>query len=192
MRRTACSVLVSLDPLSSLGIGSKVVFRTLKFSGAFGEKVPSPLRDTGLYHGIILAVGIRNLKVCRIVGTAVMIGPGLVVTAWHVIEEWLPKLKNSTEEMILMGQRGNQLDLWIVRSIAFSSDDDIAYLSLEPRSALPDGGIYNKFGLRIDPPKAGDMVTVIGYRFELACGALGGMSGGPVLDNVGRVIGVLA
>lgn len=159
-------VEITADPLIALEIGAQIVFETILFDFDNGNKSPMPLIDTSFIQGVILAIGIANREGSQIIGSAIMIGPGLAVTAKHILEEWVPNLESQKNELFLIGPRGVEMDFWKVSSINYSHENDVCYLSLELRSSLPESFTLSKAPLRIKLPLIGEKLYIVGFRFE--------------------------
>lgn len=233
------SGIVVGDPLSILSIGSEIHFRNLDFAGSDGNSLPQTIKNTEIFDGSILALGIKSENRSQIIGSAVIIGPGLAVSATHTIQDALDGLSNGSEALFMIGARGSVLDIWTASSISFAPDNDVTLISLKRESAMPEGNIFTKHRIRAKPPSIGEMLNIVGYRFEepvehriedgipmessfsgnmytargateaffpdlrdnvllpfpcfqIDCGALGGMSGGAVLDDQGRLLGIIS
>jgi len=233
------SGIVSADPLSILSVGSEIHFRNLDFAGSDGNSLPQAIKNPEVFDGSILALGIRNENRSQIIGSAVIIGPGLAVSATHNIQDALERLSSGLDALFMIGTRGSVLDIWTASSISYAPENDVTLISLKRESAMPEGNLFTKHRIRAEPPSVGEMLNIVGYRvekpvehkiqdgipmeasfsgnmyaargtteaffpnlrdsvmlsfpcFQMACGALGGMSGGAVLDEQGRLLGIIA
>ena len=72
------------DPLSRLPDGTTIWKQTLVFGGSDADVKPEEVRDWGFFDGALLAVGFGDWRHLEIHGTAVMVAPGLAITATHV------------------------------------------------------------------------------------------------------------
>jgi hypothetical protein len=72
----------------------------------------------------------RREECLRIEGSAVMIAPGLAVTASHVFMDDWDALQAGKERMALQGIRSDgTADMWNVRDITRTAGDDMALLA---------------------------------------------------------------
>lgn len=102
-----------------------------------------------------------------VAGTAILIAPGIAITAQHVIEEIYEQFNvdNASEN--------TNLDLyvfqivtgacWYVCSVSHWVGTDIAVLSIRPRNEEASNSTVHRLKLTVDPPSIGDTVTAIGY-----------------------------
>ena len=232
------SGIVIGDPLLNLNIGSEIHFKNLDFAGSDGNSLPQAIKNPEIFDGSILALGIKSENRSQIIGSAVIIGPGLAVSATHNVQDALESLSSGLEALFMIGARGSVLDIWTASSISFAPDNDVTLISLKRESAMPEGNMFTKHRIRAQPPSIGEMLNIVGYRFEkpvehriqdgipmeasfsgnmyaargttesffpnsrdsvllpfpcfqIDCGALGGMSGGAVLDDQGRLLGIV-
>lgn len=114
----------------------------------------------GIFKHALLSVGIvENDELKQINGSAFMIGPGLAVTASHVVVN--VELDNLV--MTSLGQCGGLF--WKCESRSTLNDEhDIAFLSLTLASEVPTIARVYKFGVSETLPKKGDTLKLFGYR----------------------------
>ncbi len=187
--------------------------------------------------GLIVAIGfIDNVKQ-KIIGSGVMIAPGLCLTATHVIEEI--KEKNA---LLYTFANKDSMRIWIseefhaqqkksIEILPFQKPIpkycDVGILSCSPFSKFDDNDDYIFAPLEVSIPKINERLWATGYRevendgvptisffissglvteqylqgrgshingpcIEVAMDALGGMSGGPVFNAEGRIVGVVS
>ena len=204
--------------------------------------VPASVQNWDYYDGAIVAIGFSDGRTFTISGSGVMVAPGLVLTATHVLHDHVDALAAAELSLWCLGVRtGGDVDLWALRTLRYpETESDIAFLGVEPYSHLPDGWELACLPLSTRAPRQGATLTVVGFRFgavptgaglpllddvpvvsqgqlytaagtteavhypyrdtvmapfpviEVACGSLGGMSGGAVLDDDGAVVGILS
>ena len=74
---------------------------------------------------------VKQGKFTLAAGTAVMIAPGLAMTATHVFSEQLRDLMSGDAVILLGTPRPGAFELWRIRKITMGNrDDDVALLSL--------------------------------------------------------------
>jgi hypothetical protein len=226
---------VSDDPLAHLPVGTSISIEPIVVGGSNANTVPDGVVNWDFFQGALLAVGVRLSRSAAAVvnGTAVVIAPGLAITATHVLSEALPHLTSGDAEVICIGVRSGNLDLWRVRKISYTDRDDVAYLSLQLASPWVEGWFFTSLGVTTRCPQQGERLTIFGFRFDdvqedgqgfsaagnlyaaagtvndvyhpnhffpslpfptidIACGSLGAMSGGAVLDHDGLLVGMIS
>jgi hypothetical protein len=160
-------------------------------------------------------------------GSAVLLAPGLAVTASHVVAPYVDLFADGGIDILCLTPRPGGMDLWRVVTLAPVADWDVTFLSLSLVSEVEDGWDVHVASLTSRMPLPGDRVLIAGFNMEKAagawygdplvasgevrkvyaggrdrllapgpcieigCGALGGMSGGPVFDVDGRLLGIV-
>jgi S1-C subfamily serine protease len=231
------------DPLAAASKGDQIQSVCLKMDAPRFESVPLGLPTWDAFDGSLLAVGVLHDDRFKVWGTAVMIGPGLALTATHVLANHHEQIRRGEVGVVCAGMRLNgTLEAWQVRHVGHDEGDltighdegDLTILSLQLATPLVDGGRFTSLPLSTRTPLRGERLSVVGFRFggeapieaematvegwlyaaagevgdvshpvrdkilapyptiEILCGALGGMSGGAVLDREGVVVGIVS
>lgn len=223
-----------LDPTSVEPDGAKLHF----VSGAVapqGEGTRQSLTDWRLMEGVLLAVGFQDGDTIKIEGSAVMVAPGVALTARHVFDQWWDVINRKGIAPFLIAGCSWGHQLWSITNINKVQATDLALLTLVPASELPPGRKFHQATISARPPVVGEPVLVAGFRagapsfrienavarlniqplgavgrvkavhinqrdsvvlpfpvVEIDCSAVGGMSGGPVFDQAGHLIGIIS
>lgn len=221
------------DPFDALGDDALVRIRPQVFGGAASLRaVPGVVDNWTFFDGAVCAILVSSSSGASVEGTAIMIAPGLALTATHVLEDWLDVLASGDATALVVGPRGDELDIWKGRAVT-ATGTDITYLSLDLASAINDDWTIRTLPCTTRRPAIGELVHVFGFRverediitdpgvitlrgdlyasaghvveiyrdgrdsllmpypvIEIACGTLGGMSGGAVIDSRGFLVGV--
>jgi hypothetical protein len=145
-------------PIRVVGLGDPVV----------GPAVES-LANWGYFEGALLSLGLQSSpeEGLRIEGSAVMIAPGLAVTASHVFMDYWDGLEAGTERMALQGIRSDgTADMWNVRNITRSEGDDMALLGVDLMSKIHKDWYVSTFSLTTRTPTPGEPILIAGFREE--------------------------
>lgn len=213
----------------------------LKVSLSDPGKVPLAMDNWGYFDGSLLAIGfMEDDSILHVEGTAVMVAPGLAISAKHVFTDRLANVLAGEQGICGLGlKRDGQAVMWVVQTVICLDDGgDLVMLSLRLASDLPAGGRFSSLPLTARTPVVGESLTIVGFRFDpydrgsdaptdqdialagdmyvangevtqvywpirdrilapypaidVACGSLGGMSGGAVIDREGAIIGVVS
>jgi hypothetical protein len=98
---------VSDDPLAHLPVGTSISIEPIVVGGSDAATVPDGVVNWDFFQGALLAVVVRLPGSSSLVvnGTAVVIAPGLAITATHVLREALPHLLSGDAEVLCVGVR---------------------------------------------------------------------------------------
>jgi hypothetical protein len=208
---------------------------------AAADDVARSIINWEYYEGAIVTVGLTDGDTYRVWGSGVMVAPGLVLTAKHVVVDDVEALEAKKLSLYCLGFRSSgKADLWVMRSMSFPmNNSDIAFLGVELSSKVDENWYVSCTPLSVRTPRQHETLTLVGYVFDkpdahpvppvdgvpvvatggmfaakgqvedihfpvvnqtdldypgiqISCGALGGMSGGAVLDGSGALIGLVS
>jgi len=178
-------------------VGATLRVSPVVFGASDAKMVPDDVKNWDFFDGALLAVGFgRNGEHVALHGTAVMIAPGLAVTAAHVVREFASELARGDLAALCIGVRPQETcDVWRLRSVSMVSeaDSDIAWLSLELCSEITDDWYFSTIAMTTRTPKVGERLTIVGFRFEeglMAGNDCVSASPGRLLAASGEVIAV--
>jgi hypothetical protein len=185
--------------------------------------------------GLIVAIGAINDNGQQIIGSGVMMAPGLCLTATHVLEglDGLPLLSAFVDE--------KNMRIWIAGDhhaaqfraefvpfqIPQNTSSDVSLISCSPFSDFTDSEPFLFAPIELIVPKIGERLWAMGFReksndghpmigcflssgvvselylegrgshlkgpcVEVKMSVLGGMSGGPVFNAQGRIVGIIS
>jgi hypothetical protein len=155
------------DPLRSEELGAAIQFAQAVFGGSDAKSLPSFVRNWGEFQGALLAVGFKSeADFLEIVGTAFVAAPGLALSATHVFADRFEAMGNGKTVPYALGIDGEEVRIWRIRSVNTVEDDDIALLSLQAASALPNSRKYFQFPLTTRTPNEGEVLQIFGFRSE--------------------------
>lgn len=140
-------------------------------------------RHTGFNSPItefaILLVGNKDGRHASL-GTGVIVGPYIAITARHVIDEYIRQFEgrdllceqsfNTTFGLQAMQflNNGTEGSAWNVRQIYLPRDNDIAFLFLVPGQLTKPGYVWRKLKLQLLPPPVGTRIAAFGYHSSSA------------------------
>lgn len=134
---------------------------------ACAEKVPALVRNWQEFAGALATVVLGYPSPSQVLGSAVMIAPGLAITAQHVVHEMREAASDAALTTVsCIAPQADRLDIWEVCRLILSDADDWAYLALRPRSDLAAKGPIRTIGLTTRTPRAGELLTILGWRFH--------------------------
>jgi hypothetical protein len=220
------------DPLiGAQGLLLRVTTHSFEIGG-FGPDNRGTLPLTA-FNGTLLHMNFSDEHDLHTHGSAVLLHPGIAVTAKHVVEEWVQLIESDRASAYCTGPRQDQMLIWEVEALHVATNADLAVLVLRYRSHLPSRREFFTHKVTTRMPVKGDQVSLAGFRadersvpkasdgfasmlcaatgtvidvwpegrdsvmlpsasFAVQCAAIGGMSGGPVFDKDGRLIGIVS
>ncbi len=229
------TLVVSEDPALSAKAGDRLRFQQLMPTLDFARRTAN-VKNWEIFEGLVLAVTFSDADAYWILGSAVLVAPGVALCATHVIETHLADLLRSKVSVMCFGIMSHGAQGWRIRHITTIDGHDVCILGLECASALPPGRTFFQASITTRLPAVGERLTVAGFvasektfrasgpqeitlggqltlssgvvgqRFpqgrdrllapwpalEIDCPAWGGMSGGPVFDSRGFLVGLIA
>jgi len=97
-------------------------------------------------------------------GTAVMIAPGVALTAKHIVDEAMEQF-GSLSTMICCGFTAQGAGIvWNVHQITMSDDSDVAILTLSLSSSIPDNQTFISATITTNVPSSDELVHMVGFR----------------------------
>lgn len=229
------SFAVVQDPASIANIGETIRLEWVR--PTFG---PSPARfarpvNWQMFEGSVLSVTFSTPNEHRVLGSAVMVAPGVALTVNHVVEDHLNDISGGNVGVMCTGIASHGAEGWKLRQGVCVDRTDICILSLEYMAQLPPTRKFHHATLSTRTPRLGERLTGAGFRAEggpfartpgqselltagllltsgevidiyqegrgslkpwpalgVDCPTPGGMSGGPVFDDRGFLVGLIS
>ena len=226
---------VANDPAASPQDGDTITFQSIGIK-LLREDTTVFIENLDAFNGVVLSFHFANADEHFVEGSAVIVGPGIALTAKHVIEPHLDQLAKGERHSICIGIAKSGMNVWAVRKVTMLPDSDIAILGLVLNSAMPHDRTFRQAIVSTRLPKVGDRVQIAGFRansatrslddeqpgygveaillvsagivkerypqgrdramlpwpvLEVDCPSWGCMSGGPVFDEHGHLVGLL-
>jgi hypothetical protein len=158
------SVVVAEDPIKEAKPGDLLRFTPRLFTISGNLPKLGDVRPVDL-HGVCLAVIFADESGRRVIlGSGVIVAPGLALSATHVIKDLLPKLAAGKLSMAAFGFVHGTGQSWRVRGATFVNECDVCFLQLEAACPVPPDRIYNQAHLTTRCPAIGESVSMFGFR----------------------------
>lgn len=155
---------VVADPFAGFQEGDEINFRPLVFGGSGAGAVPEGVVNWTFFEGALMSVCVGTRDVTHVVGTAVMIAPGLAITALHVLSDDALQARNGVG-VGCVGPRTDGLTAWNSTSVVRVEPGDIALVSLKLASPVDDQ-LFRTIPITTRKPRVGEKLFVIGFRRE--------------------------
>lgn len=145
-KRTKVVGTVVEDPAETMPIGSGVNFASLLFPHQSQESY-AWIKEWNIFEGVLLGVVFSDSEWNYLEGSAVMVAPGIAISASHVVDARIKTILGGMESIHCFGITSNGLQIWRVRKITYSLENDLMILGLELASGIQPGGTLNQSGL---------------------------------------------
>jgi len=136
----------------------------IAFGGSDATVIPQGLIDGTSFEGALLALALHSDHEQAVLGTAVIVAPGLAVTATHVFRDRLDEILAGTVRPLCVGPASAGLDLWHVLKVSCYESDDIAFLSLQLASPVTPNWRFRTIAVTTREPRPGETVTIVGFH----------------------------
>lgn len=157
------------DPLANWPKDAPLPIRLVEPGFAPASAAPEKVANWDYYDGAVVMVGVSDGETYTIEGSGVMVAPGLVLSATHVLRHHADAITARTLGVYCIGVRpGGQADLWAVRrSLRYAEDhSDIVFLGVELNSEVSDDWHVSCLPISTRAPRKGEPLTIVGYRFD--------------------------
>ncbi len=156
------------NPLAEWPEEVPIPFDLVDPGDAPSSALPARVANWDYYDGAIVMVGVSDGKTFTIEGSGVMVAPGLVLSATHVLRDHADAIDERRLSVFCIGlRREGKADLWAVRrSLRFAEDEsDIMFLGVELNSELSEDWYVPCLPITTRAPRKGEILTILGYRF---------------------------
>ena len=126
--------MISADPGPSLAIGATILIETKRFP-VFIDPAHSSVSNWGLFEGTALAVMFPKEGKANLLGSAILVAPGIAIGAMHVFTGVEEEVLAAKAGAYCFGVDGERIDMWSIRHVSSSSDwhSDLAIYSFGVR-----------------------------------------------------------
>ncbi len=180
---------VTSDPALNPQIGDRLEFKAMQFKHEIEGKelTLTSLNNWEIYEGVLLSISFIDAEKHRVLGSGVLVGPGIALCAKHVIEEHYTKLVSGELSAQCMGFTSHGLQIWRIRRINPVENSDLVILGLIYSSELPPASSFNIATISTRMPKIGENVLITGFRasaseFEICKSGTEELSGSVVVS----------
>ena len=160
------TIFITQDPLEGAPLGATITVEPYTVKVGNVTAAPESTKSWSQVHGTILAVGVFERGEHHLIGTAVMVGLGIAVTATHILDTQMDSILRGDTIAYLLGMGHPRGFYWQIQHVSCSSEDDVTFLSVGLRSPLPASGIFRALPMTTREPAIGEVVTILGYRTE--------------------------
>lgn len=156
------------DPLADRPPGTKAPVRWISEGSAPPDNVVRTVSNWEHFDGALVAVGVTDNKTITIWGSGVLVAPGLVLTAKHVVDDFADAVENRELDYCCIGPRSSgNADFWRGASLRYAENEsDTAFLGVKLNSPIEPDWVVSCFPVSVIPPRPTEMLTVVGFRFE--------------------------
>jgi S1-C subfamily serine protease len=159
VRRTGGQI--AADPLKDAPIGAQLQISADLFACSPVGNLDGII-NWDFFEGAIVALHFGQSGLQHILGSGVLVAPGVVMAARHVIEAQEQQLRRGEQELICSGITADGLVLWRCRGVTLLGNSDIALLMVEAASVLPK--ILRQVTLTTRMPRVGEKIVIVGVR----------------------------
>jgi hypothetical protein len=117
------------------------------------------------YGGLLFAVGFGDHKNFEIEGSAILVAPGIALSARHVIEPHMDKIVSGTTGTLLMSVCPHGLDFHRIEQVVWDATD-VCILRTVLASDLPPSADLMCATMTTRIPKVGERLFLAGYRAQ--------------------------
>jgi hypothetical protein len=149
------------------GMAFTFVQRTVRITASDGFRD----LDISQLDGVVLALDWVTGAAHHVWGSAVMVGPGIALTAGHVVTEMCERgfLGQAGGQLFAVGVHADRMEIWRADSITSIGEGDLSVLTLirSTGGREPNGGDPVRFGLAsmaARMPRVDERLTLIGFR----------------------------
>jgi hypothetical protein len=154
--------MITDDPVKDLPAGSEIGF----ISRLFPFDAPNGLNDVSdwnYFRGTVIALHFGDVLEQRILGSGIIVAPGVAVVAAHVV---LPEIERifAGDGFLCSALTPTGVMFWRPRQVTPIESTDLAIVTLEYAAPLPDEFFQAVITTRT--PRIGETILIAGHRYE--------------------------
>jgi hypothetical protein len=150
------------DPLEQMPDGLTMKF----FPTAF---LPQPdlkrsaLLDWDFFDGALLALHFGSANNQSVLGSAILVAPGIALCARHVVEPFVQAIQRKEIGFICSAISKSGVMFWRIVEVTLSRQTDIAILALRFAARMPKSNEFTLAGISTRMPRIGELMTIAGF-----------------------------
>jgi Trypsin-like peptidase domain len=121
------------------------------------------LANWQIYQGIVLALVFSTGARHQVLGSAVLVGPGVALGADHTVREWIPRMNAGETALLAIGITGHGLVIWHVVHGVCIEGTDISIMRLQLASTVPPTRKFYVATLTTRLPAIGEQMVTAGF-----------------------------
>jgi hypothetical protein len=155
--------VVADDPLRGAPVGATLRISSDLFAIATQSGLNS-IANWDFFNGVLVAIHFADPKSQQILGSGVLVAPGVVVAARHVIEAKQSLLMAGELQIICTGIAPDGLMIWRCHQITLVGSTDVAFLMVRCASKLPN--VLRQATFTTRTPRIGERIAIAGIRHQ--------------------------
>lgn len=175
MSQRKISGVVTDDPTKGAPAGTALTVAS-KLCPHISGPIAGSLQEWDAFGGILLQIMFHDGGLSSIEGSAVMIGPGIAITARHVLDSYIDRLLSGKLETIVVSIYPGSLIIWRIHQIILT-ETDIAILRVDLASSLPESGELPVATITTRTPVLGERLMILGFQAPKAASLIDGIEG---------------
>lgn len=164
MAESAISFVVSHDPAQLAAAGDAFRFKGVR--PGFHQDQPSFAAppQLGQFEGLLLIVSYSTAEKHYVLGSAVMVAPGIALCVAHVVRVFLDELAAGMVAAMFVGLASHGAEGWKASHVTTIDPGEICILSFEYMAQLPPGNTFHLACLTTRLPALGERLFMVGFR----------------------------
>lgn len=160
-KKPAITGVITAEPLAQLPVGAELTIVTHTFPPVQADAV----LPWSHFKGVVAKVGFKGPgDEFRLMGSAVMVAPAIILFAKHVIKDEIDALMNGTAACYVLAVNQSALDIWQPIDVVLQHKTDLAIATLRRCSAIPIDATFYQAGISVRIPEMNEPIMIAGFR----------------------------
>jgi hypothetical protein len=117
-----------------------------------------------LFQGMVVSIMFSHGVHHRVLGSGVIVAPGVALSAIHTFRELLPQIRKGEVNTTAIGVDIDGAQIWNIKMVAIVERTDVCVLGLQLSSELPTNGTFYQATITTRLPAIGETVVIGGFR----------------------------